>query len=346
MVIVQSSSVFVDSLRERLVPLLGEWDRNARLVDVEPLTGGASSLTYTVTLRGVPADLERIVLKVAPPSLEPVKNRDVLRQARLLRALNSVDGVPVPLVLFSATGTGLDSPPFFAMKFVEGECIEPNLKPVGSRPPSADVRQRHLNAARALGAMHSVAPADIGLGNEPVVTLREEIDRWTKALHTVPRDLVGEFEKCQRALENTVPAMMPAVITHGDFRLGNTLCAGTDVKAIIDFEIWSVGDPRIDLTWFSFFTDEAAHPGAEDGETGSPGIEELLSTYTADRGTELVDMTWFIALTLYKEAATTGLIVKRLLKSGVDLDPVKMRMRRALPKLLADAEELALSTSR
>ena len=39
------------------------------------------------------------MIKVAPPGLEPVRNRDVLRQARALRALHPVDGVNVPEVL-------------------------------------------------------------------------------------------------------------------------------------------------------------------------------------------------------------------------------------------------------
>jgi len=36
-----------------------------------------------------------IVVKMAPPGLTPVRNRDVLRQARILRALGAAEGVPV-----------------------------------------------------------------------------------------------------------------------------------------------------------------------------------------------------------------------------------------------------------
>ena len=58
----------------------------ALISDVQPLTGGASSLTFTGLVTGGPAEGERIVLKVAPPGLEPIRNRDVARQARLMRA--------------------------------------------------------------------------------------------------------------------------------------------------------------------------------------------------------------------------------------------------------------------
>ena len=70
--------VGVNVLRERLAPLAA--------VDVRPLAGGASSLSYraTVTWGG---DDRAVVVKVAPAGLEPTRNRDVLRQARVLRLL-------------------------------------------------------------------------------------------------------------------------------------------------------------------------------------------------------------------------------------------------------------------
>jgi hypothetical protein len=35
-------------------------------------------------------------------------------------------------------------------------------------------------------------------------------------------------------------------VVHGDFRLGNLMAARASVNAVIDWEIWSIGDPRID----------------------------------------------------------------------------------------------------
>ncbi|MGW0584042.1 phosphotransferase family protein, partial [Streptomyces sp. NPDC002920] len=69
-------------LTERTAVALRGWAPDGRVRSVEPLTGGTSSLTYVAALEGVPAGYERVVLKVAPPGLEPVRNRDVLRQAR------------------------------------------------------------------------------------------------------------------------------------------------------------------------------------------------------------------------------------------------------------------------
>ena len=107
-------------LTERLAPI--------GATDVQPLSGGASSLTYTAVLGGSAVlsgdDRRRVVVKVAPAGLAPVRNRDVLRQARLLRALGPT-AVPVPEVLWEDAGDPPEVPPLFVMSFVEGTSLEP-----------------------------------------------------------------------------------------------------------------------------------------------------------------------------------------------------------------------------
>lgn len=255
------------------------------------------------------------MLKVAPPGLAPVHNRDVLRQARLLRALGRAPDVPVPAVFFEDSG----EPNFFTMAFVEGDCAEPLLR-MGPVPDSRElIRGSALDAARVLAALQRVVPEEVGLGAEPVVGLAEEIDRWTRAFGTVERELSGAYERAAAELHRTMPAAQPPVVTHGDYRLGNMLTAGGRVSAIIDWEIWSIGDPRVDLGWFLFFTDEAGHPMAPAGEpSGMPSAAELLDAYVdaTGSGSEPKDLIWFDALTRYKEAAATALLVKRYRRQG------------------------------
>jgi len=294
---------------------------------VAPLTGGASSLTFLTEVGG-----DRVVLKAAPPGLPAVRNRDVLRQGVLMRALAGRPGVVVPEVLFEDAG----APPFLAMSFVPGECVEPVLADRGALP-AAEVRARYLDAVRVLAALHELHPAEIGLGHEPVVIPQAEIDRWTRAFETVPADLQGDYLRCARRLSETLPPPLPPVVTHGDYRLGNTLCADGRLTAVIDWEIWAIGDPRVDVTWLAFFTDEAQHPAAPSPDpTGTPSVAELLDAYTEARGQAQPDLDWFRALTKYKEAAATALLIKRGRRSAPLPDSLA-RMEPALPRLLDEA---------
>ncbi|MFF3567543.1 phosphotransferase family protein [Nocardia jiangxiensis] len=338
MSIATSSPELLRELTSRTAVAVREWVADATVEGVEPLTGGTSSLTFVAALSGVPARYERVVLKVAPPGLEPVRNRDVLRQAHIMRILTDRPGLRVPKVLFADAGAGLQAPPFVAMELVPGQCVEPVLVPRGT-VPADHVRARAFEAARMLAALHRVDTRETA-PDEPVVSLGDEIDRWTRAFGTVPDDLRTGHEAVAQRLHETMPAPMTPVFTHGDYRLGNTLCEADRVTSIIDWEIWSLGDPRVDLAWLTFFTDEAAHPASvSDLPTGMPTKAELLAAYEEAGDSHLADLPWFEALTKYKESAATALLIKRGRKAG-KLTDMHRRMQPALPVLLAEALEL------
>ncbi len=117
------------------------------------------------------------MLKVAPPGLEPVRNRDVARQARLMRALAGAPGVRVPTVYFEDDGAPPEVSPFHAMNVVPGECLEPILTEV---PPDRLplIPERAFGAARMLAALHRVEPDAVG-------------PRSGEALHARGRDRVA-----------------------------------------------------------------------------------------------------------------------------------------------------------
>jgi hypothetical protein len=68
-------------------------------------------------------------------------------------------------------------------------------------------------------------------------------------MHTADASLRAGSEAVEAALLGSVPPPADPAIVHGDFRLGNALCMGGSVNVVIDWEIWSVGDPRVDLGW-------------------------------------------------------------------------------------------------
>lgn len=313
-----------------------EWQNGLTVADIRPLAGGSSSLTYVADTEW-DSGKESLVLKVAPPGLAPVRNRDVVRQGRLMQALRGADGVKIPAVYFSDDGTPPEISPFVAMELIAGECVEPLLADERDEARRPQVRARFLDAARMLANLHRVDPATVGLADEPVMSLASEIDRWTRAFETVPEDLQGEFRLCEKVLHESIPAQLTPVINHGDYRLGNTLCEGDRVNSIIDWEIWSVGDPRIDLTWLTYFTDEAGHPAAPSTEPcGTPTVAEVVAAYEEALGSTLPDIEWFDALTRYKEAALTGLLIKRARRNN-NMKPSFARMEPALPGLVREA---------
>jgi aminoglycoside phosphotransferase (APT) family kinase protein len=294
---------------ERLATALGR-----KVEPVSPLTGGASSLTYWSTIVDTG---EKVVAKVCPPGLAPTRNRDMLRQARAQRALEG-SPVPVPAVLAEDAGNPPDVPPFFVMSYAPGECVELSFQPPDALPPPDDVRGRQLETARIMGELHQLDVTGIGLGDEPEMTLSQEAQRWTDSLDACDEDLRAGSEDVGARLQETVPEGQPARLLHGDVRTGNVLAEGPHVTSVIDWEIWSIGDPRVDLAWFLLFVeDDRRTPPA-----GTPGVDELLDAYQASAGATVTDLDWFRALVRYKQFSAGAFIQRNARRRGAPVTVV------------------------
>lgn len=309
------------------------------IAGLRPLEGGRSSRTYVAATEGAPPGHELVVLKVAPAGLLPVRNRDVLRQARVLRSLEAVPGVRVPRVLFDDPGEPPETPPLFAMTFVDGESFEPRMDSTERPRTPADIDARARSAAAMLAALHAVRPEDVGLGDETETGLEEEIERWVRAFATVDEELRPGAGSCAEDLRRAMPAAVPSVLVHGDFRLGNMLCRGPEVLAVIDWEIWTRGDPRVDLTWFLLMAEPDVHPSAVRDAPGMPRAPELLAAYERAGGAEVADLGWFEAHTLFKAAAVTALIVKHNRKRAID-DDFTDRAAKHIPVMIDRARAM------
>ncbi len=317
--------LWLDELADRLDP--------AGVSDVRPLAGGASSLTYSALMGD-----RRVVVKVAPPGVAPILHRDVLRQARLIRALSGT-AVPVPDVLWEDAGSPPDVPPLFVMSFLEGTSLEPLFDVDKSDAVSGVVAERMRNAARTMAALHSIDPESLPLGDEPHVGAAQEIDRWCKLLETVDSEVVPGWPAVAASLRSSLPHGAGPAVVHGDFRLGNLLAQGERIKAIIDWEIWSVGDPRVDAGWFLLNADPETYRRPTRYVSSTPRPDELASIYATALGHPLSDLDWFQALASFKSAATWSLIVKHnRRRSSPDADTEAMAT--VLPHLLDRARQL------
>ena len=292
------------------------------------LAGGHSGLTYTVT-----AGERRFVVKAVPPTERPVGRNDMLRQARVLRALAGT-AVPVPEVVVVD-----EAPPaWFAMEFVAGEAVEPVLDE--HNLPGALAAARMLDAAGVLRRLHDVDLTAGPLGPD-VPQPRDadaELAQWSRTMRAVPDELRPGSEALLRRLAAAVPAGLPPVLVHGDFRLGNTLYRDEDVVAVVDWEIWTVGDPRTDLGWFLLFADHGNFPALGRPVAGLPTAAELVNAYLHG-APPLPALAWFESLCRMKMAAIMGHNLRRH-REGRIHDPDQERLPPTIAAMIRSAAEL------
>lgn len=283
------------------------------------LPGGHSGLTYRVAV-----DDRAVVVKAVPRGQRSVGRHDMLKQARIMRALAGTD-VPVPRVV----AVDEVEPAWFAVEFVVGESLEPVLDDPAVAPDLAAARMRR--AAEILPSLHAV-PIDALPAGAETLTPAEELARWTRTMDAVPPELVPGATQLRDALAAQVPAGLAPTLVHGDYRLGNIMADGVTPLAVIDWEIWSIGDPRVELGWFLVFADGTNFPGVGRKVPGLPSEDELLALY-AGSGQVPAEMAWFNALGRYKMAAIMGHNLRRH-REGRHEDPDQEKLPATIVQLI------------
>jgi aminoglycoside phosphotransferase (APT) family kinase protein len=316
----------IDLIAAKADALVARTFPGATIARIHPLEGGHSGQTLLAELVNAPQ--ERAVIKSGAPGRPAVGRHDVLRQARLLTALAGRPGIRVPTVLGSERG----EPSLFLMTYEPGECIEPVLDGRGAMNPSV-VEARARSAARMLGHLHSFDPATVGLVEEPPAGIASELARWASTMSVVDQTLViGATELLER-LGSSRPAETRNAVVHGDYRLGNILYDGTTPTGIIDWEIWNVTDPRIDLSWFLLSCDADDFPGGVGSPApGMPSTAELVAEYAAVVGT-VTDTRWFLAFARFKMAAIMAHNLRRH-REGRHHDPYQERLPPTIASLV------------
>lgn len=271
-----------------------------------PVGDGHSNLTYLVT------DGQRqVVVRRPPPPPLPPGAHDVLREARLIRALAG-SPVPVPEVLATADAGEVINAPFFVMDYVPGP-IATTATPAALCSP-ADRQRLGEALADTLAALHAVDWRAAGLSDlgHPEGFNARHLRRMGRLIADADGQLPAEFAGLARWLEAHVPPESGASIVHNDYRLGNLILAPEPparIAAVLDWELATLGDPLLDLGYFLSSHPAPGEPLTPTGamgtavlEPGYPRRDELAERYAASTGRDLSQLTWYVTMALWKLA--------------------------------------------
>src|SRR5436305_7864287 len=207
----------------------------------QPVGDGHSNVTFALSTD--------VILRRPPRGPLPPSAHDVLREARLLSALEPTP-VRTPRVLAVCDDAAVIGAPFYVMEKVEGDVVTTELPEALEHPTEcARIADELINALVELHAVDWRAVGLEGFG-KPSGYLERQLRRFTGLWeHNRTRDIpevatVGEW------LRANIPESPPATIVHGDYRLGNTMLAAAPpahLIAIFDWEMATIGDPLADL---------------------------------------------------------------------------------------------------
>jgi aminoglycoside phosphotransferase (APT) family kinase protein len=306
-----------------------------------PVGEGHSNVTFMLSTG--------VVLRRPPRGPLPPSAHDVLREARLLAALEPTV-VRTPGILAVCDDEEVIGAPFYVMKEVRGEVVTDSVPDALDNP-----EQRERIADELLDALvelHGIDWTSIGLEGfgKPTGYLERQLRRFTGLWeHNQTRE-IPEVAEVGEWLAANLPESGPATIVHGDYRLGNTMLATeapARLVAIFDWEMATIGDPLADVGYLMIQWAQSGDPGSKFNLQrvtvlpGFPSRKEMVARYEQRSGRSVQSLDWYVTLALWKAVVFMEGNYKRALSGSTD-DPYLKSFGEGVVELA----ERALSVTR
>jgi aminoglycoside phosphotransferase (APT) family kinase protein len=313
-----------------------------------PIGEGHSNVTYLIERGG-----QEMVLRRPPRPPLPPSAHDVLREARLLRALADTPA-RVPEVLAVCADEAVIGCPFYVMERIEGEPITTEL------PAELDTPEQRRRIGEqlidSLVEIHAVDWLAVGLEGfgKPTGYLERQLRRFGGLWeHNKTREIPA-VEEVSRWLSEHMPnptPPTPATIVHGDYRLGNTMFAPgapAHLAAVLDWEMATIGDPLADLGYLCMMWTEAGDPegglrehlGKVTRGEGFLTRAQLIARYEDGSGRSMSDIRWYTTLAVWKSVVFMEGNYKRAVAGTTD-DPYLKTFGDGVLELAERAQEIA-----
>ncbi len=276
-------------------------------LEFELIAGGRSNLTYRVE----DAAGHRWALRRPPVSHVLPTAHDMSREHRVISALGPA-GVPVATAVGLCTDESVNQAPFYVMEFVDGHILRSAEQVIANYEESARPAIGY-SLAETLAGLHAINPDDVGLGDlaRREGYIERQIKRWSEQFSNGivnGDDYGGLVERVGNELRERIPEQIGLGIVHGDYRLDNTVFDDQGrVRAILDWELCTLGDPMADLGLLSVYWNDRAEDEAGIGvsATTAPGMitkQQLFDRYAEASGRDISALPFYTAFGQWKLA--------------------------------------------
>jgi aminoglycoside phosphotransferase (APT) family kinase protein len=285
-------------------------------LEVRQFPSGASNLTYLLKIGGWEGVLRRPPLGPVPP-----KAHDMGRESHVLARLH--EAYPLaPKPYFFCGDEWVIGAPFYVMERRAGVVVDDSL-PEGVEPNPQLCRGISRMVADTLAELHAVDPDEAGLGDlgRPEGFLERQVRGWIGRYEGARTDALEEVGPLTRWLAGNIPESPEPAIIHNDYKLNNLILNPddlTDVRAVLDWEMATVGDPLFDLAVSMSYWTEPTDPEelkeVMPTVTSTPGFmsrEEFMERYAKKSGRDLSDMHWYMVFGYFKLAVILQQIYAR-----------------------------------
>ena len=285
-------------------------------LEVWQFPSGASNLTYLVKIGDWEGVLRRPPLGPLPP-----KAHDMGRESKLLKKLH--EAFPLaPKPYFFCKDESIVGAPFYVMERREGVIVDASF-PEGIEPTDELRRGVSQTVVDTFVELHAVDWPKAGLGElgRPEGFLERQVKGWIGRYDQAKTEEIEEVEPLTEWISRGIPESPPATIVHNDYKLNNLLLNPedlTEVRAVLDWEMTTIGDPLFDLAVSLSYWVEAGD-SQELKEVlptvaSTPGFmtrREFIDRYAEQSGRDLSNIHWYVVFGYFKLAVILQQIYAR-----------------------------------
>lgn len=284
---------------------------------VKQFGGGASNLTYQLTLGG-----REMILRRPPSGTKPKSGHDMAREFKVLSHLQG-HFAPAPKPLVFCNDHSVIGAEFYVMEKLSGIIVRRDL-PKGMDLSEDDAGTLCRNLVGTLAELHQVDFAAAGLSElgKPEGYVGRQVSGWNGRYAKARTDDVPENPQVMAWLEDKQPpdGANPGII-HNDYKLDNVVLDPADplkVIGVLDWEMTTLGDPLMDLGSTLAYWVEAGDPPymqlARMMPTTLPGMftrDEVIAHYAQLTGRNMDHFDFYYAFGLFRLAVIAQQIYYR-----------------------------------
>ena len=236
----------MENLKNKLYPIISDFIPNIiSIKSLQRLSGGSSNESWKVTITTKENDQDLVFRRTPDGNTKDEESNNfvgVINEANIMDLAFKFD-VPVPKILKVIDNKDIGKG--FFMEFIDGETLGNRI--VNSESFDATRPKLASKCGEIIAKIHSIPFSSID--NIRTSDAYEEIIRYEESYRNHGQQ-IPVFEYALSWLKDNIPKEIPLKLVHGDFRNGNLIISKKDyVSAVLDWEIFHIGDPYEDLSW-------------------------------------------------------------------------------------------------
>jgi aminoglycoside phosphotransferase (APT) family kinase protein len=296
-----------------------DFERLAAWMDDDGLPGKGEPITQRFLSGGSQNEIYEIrrgelhgAIRIPPPAAPADRDDGIVREWRIIQALDGTDVPHTPAIAMCDDPEVLGRT-FYLMGFVDG------WSPMDHRnwpaPFDADVAARAglgYQLAEGIALLSRVdwrARGLEGLGR-PEGFHERQVERWTTFFERIKGRKLEGMDIASAWLRAHQPLDYIPGIMHGDYQFANVMFRDgppARLAAIVDWEMGTVGDPKLDLGWMiQGWPEDTMVPSASETSyvdmRGMPSRSQVLAHYADVSGRQVDDIDYYIILAKWKLA--------------------------------------------